>query len=101
MPEKSGIDADRCAPILAGVTPGATCCPEAGLTAAANVTIKSKCRCTFMTTSPSNLAWPTWQIAYPALRQIADAASMRLSDFSYDEHRRGTWAKDNWAKGTG
>src|SRR5437867_1005038 len=43
---------DPCTPILAGVASG-TCCPEAGITAIANATIKSKCRCTFMTTSPS------------------------------------------------
>jgi hypothetical protein len=48
MPEKSGMDADLCTPILAGVASGTPCCAEAEVTAAANVTTKSKCRCTFM-----------------------------------------------------
>src|SRR6266850_2843601 len=48
MPEKSGVEEELCTPILAGVASGTPCCPEAGITVAANVTIKSKCRCTFM-----------------------------------------------------
>jgi hypothetical protein len=48
MPEKSGVEEELCTPILAGVASGTPCCPEAGMTVAANVTIKSKCRCTFM-----------------------------------------------------
>src|SRR5215467_1860646 len=55
MPEKSGMDVDICTPILARVASGTTCCPEAGVTAAANVTIKSKCHCAFMTISPHGL----------------------------------------------
>jgi hypothetical protein len=33
------------------VASGTTCCPEAGITVVANVAIKSKCHCTFMTVS--------------------------------------------------
>src|SRR5215831_21240602 len=54
MPEKSGMDVGLCTPTLAGVAPGITCCADAGVTAA-NVTIKSKCHCAFMTISPHGL----------------------------------------------
>ena len=46
------MDAALRAPMLAGATVGATCCPEAGVTAA-RVTAKSKCRCTCMSISSS------------------------------------------------
>jgi hypothetical protein len=52
MPEKSGMDAALRAPIVAGTPAGAACCPEAGVTAAANVATKSKCRFTFMADLP-------------------------------------------------
>src|SRR5450631_209008 len=58
MPEKSGTDAALCSPISAGAAAGASCCPEAGTTAAANVTSRIKCRCAFMSTSPSWFAVP-------------------------------------------
>jgi hypothetical protein len=52
MPEKSGMGTALCVPKLAGAAAGATCCAEAGATTAANVTSKSKCRCTIISTSP-------------------------------------------------
>src|SRR6266478_8040462 len=55
MPEKSGIDAALCAPGLAGAAVGANCCAEATVIAA-TVASNRKCRCIFMSTSPS---WPT------------------------------------------
>src|ERR1700730_15887290 len=51
MPEKSGMDATLCGPALGGPS----CCPQAGLAAAANVAKKSKVRGTFMSTSPHEL----------------------------------------------
>src|SRR5216684_1371159 len=55
MPEKSGMDAALRGPALACPVAGPSCCPQAGLAAAANVTNKSKVRCTFMSTSPHEL----------------------------------------------
>src|SRR5229473_1400054 len=55
MPEKSGIDAALCAPGLAGAAVGANCCAEARVIAA-TVASNRKCRCIFMSTSPS---WST------------------------------------------
>src|SRR5216683_1966100 len=55
MPEKSGIDAALCAPGLAGAAVGANCCAEARVTTA-TVASNRKCRCIFMSTSPS---WST------------------------------------------
>src|SRR5712671_4160958 len=55
MPEKSGIDAALCAPELAGAAVGANCCAEARVIAA-TVASNRKCRCIFMSTSPS---WST------------------------------------------
>src|SRR5436853_257517 len=51
MPEKSGMEALPFAITLAGK--GATCCPEAGVTAAVNIASRSKCRCKFMVGLPS------------------------------------------------
>src|SRR6202049_3626051 len=64
LPEKSGMDAALCAPLLAGLTAGAAC-PKAGVAAAvANVTNKRKSRrCTFMLPS---LSWFRRQLSYKA-----------------------------------
>jgi hypothetical protein len=51
MPEKSGIDAAPSEPLFAFSDAGAACWPEAGLATAANISNKSKFRCTFMSTS--------------------------------------------------
>src|SRR6516165_1867754 len=53
MPEKSGMDAALCLPLLAGPVVGATACPKAGVAAAAaSVTTKRKSRrCKFMLSS--------------------------------------------------
>src|SRR6266446_3363828 len=58
MPEKSGMDAALCGPILACPAAGSACCPTAGLAVAANVTNNSKFRCTFMATSRHGLPRP-------------------------------------------
>src|SRR5215475_5473352 len=52
MPEKSGMDAALCLPLLADPAVGATACPKAGVAAAASVTTKRKSRrCKFMLSS--------------------------------------------------
>src|ERR1700730_3144839 len=55
MPEKSGMAAALCSTVSARPTAGGACCPRAGAPPAANITAnvtnKSKLRCTFMSTS--------------------------------------------------
>src|SRR6266567_4157141 len=63
MPEKSGMDAALCGPILACPAAGSACCPTAGLAVAANVTNNSKFRCTFMATSRHGLPRPSCRCA--------------------------------------
>src|ERR1700687_2809368 len=77
MPEKSGTDAALCAPYLADAAAGATCCAEAGMTAAANVTSTSKCRCAFMSISPSWFARGARLLPVRAARRLLEMPQIR------------------------